>query len=138
MSIYHSHQLAFAGAAQQGEMATSLREERTYPSWFRTIPPERIGLDGRYDYYGLQKRVEATFQERFDPQTLAGLSVNQRGRVVILYGRVSGREMLQRLVSLAERVEGAIRVEASCLTVDSGSSATAAKSEEVLLSSADL
>ncbi|NER79844.1 MAG: hypothetical protein F6K42_09730, partial [Leptolyngbya sp. SIO1D8] len=107
MSIYRSHQLAFAGAVQQSDMPI-WKEDYCLPAWFRAIPPERVGLDGQYDYYGLQKRVEVAFREGFDPQALDQLSINQRGRVVILHGRVASRDMLRRLVAIAERVEGAI------------------------------
>lgn len=111
MGIYHSRQLAFAGAIQQGKVSGS-REGYAIPSWFRGIPPERVGLDGKYDHCGLQKRVEAAFHECFEAAELAQLSISQRGRVVILQGNVASRDMLQRLVKIAERAEGAIRVEA--------------------------
>jgi len=110
MGIYYGRQLAFAGAAQQHKAPATGRQCKI-PSWFRGIPPERVGLDGKYDHYGLQKRVEAAFRELFEPADLAQLTIGQRGRVVILQGRVESREMLRYLVSIAERVEGTIRVE---------------------------
>jgi len=110
MSIYHSHQLAFAGSLPQNELSNWQSIDK-FPSWFRTIPPERVGLDGKFDYHGLQKRVEAAFRECFEPQDLAQLFVAQRGRVVVLYGYVPSEEMLNRLVMLAKRVNGTTRVE---------------------------
>ena len=117
MDINHSHQLAFAQTVQRGELS-GLRSRNTFPSWYRTIPPERVGVDGKYDYHGLQKRVEIAFRKHFDPQQLAQLSVGQRGRVVILYGRVANKEAFSQLVAIAERVEGTIRVEATWVILD--------------------
>ncbi|MEM0982058.1 MAG: BON domain-containing protein [Cyanobacteria bacterium P01_H01_bin.58] len=91
----------------------------TFPSWFRTIPPERVGIDGGYDYYGLQKRVQAAFKKRFSAEELAGLGVSQRGRVVVLYGHVPSRDILSHLVLVARRVEGATRVESACTVANS-------------------
>lgn len=117
MSVYHGCQLAFAGASQKGSLSVWHRENAT-PSWFQAIPPERVGLDGRYDYYGLQKRVEAALRECFDHQVLSNLLISQRGRVVILHGHASSREILQKLVKVAEQVEGAIRVETAIAVAD--------------------
>jgi len=116
MGIYHSRQLAFAGAIQR-EKGSGPGDRCAIPSWFRGIPPERVGLDGKYDHYGLQKRVEAAFQECIESNELAQLSVSQRGRVVVLQGHVASREVLQHLIAIAGRAEGAIRVEAHSVTV---------------------
>ncbi len=77
---------------------------------FRASPPERIGVQGEYDYNGLAKRVKHSFEQAFSDQ-VSQLSVAQRGCVVILTGIVSSRSLLNRLVSLAIKVEGAALVE---------------------------
>jgi hypothetical protein len=77
---------------------------------FRSSPPERIGIRGEYDYNGLAKRVAKCFQQKFGDD-VAQLKVRQRGCVVILTGIVSSRRLLNRLVSLANTVEGAALVE---------------------------
>jgi hypothetical protein len=115
MGIYQQKQGACAEAL---EHASPLPFEwaKTFPSWFQTPPPERIGLQGEYDYHGLQKRVEALFGQHFVPSELERLTVSQRGRVVILQGVVRDRAMLKRLVSLAKQVEGTYRVETNWVT----------------------
>lgn len=77
---------------------------------FGASPPERIGLQGEYDYNGLARRVERCFSESI-ADGIGQLKVRQRGCVVILTGRVSSRALLTRLVNLAIKVEGAALVE---------------------------
>ncbi|MGB3295042.1 MAG: phospholipid-binding protein [Phormidesmis sp.] len=77
---------------------------------FRQSPPERIGVQGEYDYNGLAKRVAHCFYQTAGEE-VSQLKVRQRGCVVILTGVVSSRCLLNRLVSLAVKVEGAALVE---------------------------
>ena len=77
---------------------------------FDSSPPERIGVGGEYDYNGLANRVAQCFRQHFGDE-VARLKVRQRGCVVILTGVVSSRSLLNRLVSLANTVEGAALVE---------------------------
>ena len=77
---------------------------------FRASPPERIGVEGEYDYNGLAKRVKYSFEQSFGEQA-SRLKVAQRGCVVILTGAVASRSLLNRLVSIAIKVEGAALVE---------------------------
>ncbi|MGF1457603.1 MAG: phospholipid-binding protein [Leptolyngbyaceae cyanobacterium] len=92
-------------------MFGNFKQINAFPAWFQSTPPERVGLNGEYDYYGLQKRVEATFSRYFTASQLEHLTVSQRGRVVILQGMVTDPAMLAKLTELAQQVEGAIRVE---------------------------
>jgi hypothetical protein len=75
------------------------------------IPPERVGLHGEYDYYGLAKRIQASFNETFGRATVAQLSIKQRGSAVILSGQVGTLPLLDQLVELALQAEGASHVE---------------------------
>lgn len=77
---------------------------------FRESPPERIGIQGEYDYNGLAKRVMQCFRQAVGDE-VSQLKVRQRGCVVILTGTVSSRRLLNRLVNLATDVEGAVLVE---------------------------
>lgn len=77
---------------------------------FHKSPPERIGVQGEYDYNGLAKRVMHCFQQSVGDE-VAQLKVRQRGCVVILTGVVSSRHLLNRLVNLANKVEGTAVVE---------------------------
>ncbi|MEM9266899.1 MAG: BON domain-containing protein [Cyanobacteria bacterium P01_F01_bin.13] len=78
--------------------------------WFSTIPPERIGLHGEFDYYGLSKRVSRCLSTNVDGQ-LKRLKVRQRGRVVILSGQLCSPYQLREVVSLAMSVDGVDEVE---------------------------
>ncbi len=77
---------------------------------FRSSPPERIGIYGEYDYNGLANRVMQCFEQTVGEE-VAQMKVRQRGCVVILTGVVSSRSLLNHLVNLATRVEGAALVE---------------------------
>ncbi len=105
----------------QPNSAQSMREvERTSKPiipFFRLIPPERVGLDGEYDHSGLAKRVVFAFEERFEASELEQLRVLQRGRVIILLGRISNWQLLARLVSVALEVYGASTVETHGLMI---------------------
>ncbi len=80
-------------------------------SLFSTMPPERIGLSGEYDYNGLAKRVSQLFSQTFEPDEIAKLRVTQRGAVVVLVGKISSQQLLVRLVRTAMSVNGAVDVE---------------------------
>ncbi|MCU0550311.1 MAG: phospholipid-binding protein [Leptolyngbya sp. Prado105] len=75
------------------------------------IPPERVGLNGEYDHSGLAKRVLQAFQIECAIDELEEVRVIQRGKVVVLLGNVASDHLLERLTSIALRVEGAIGVE---------------------------
>ena len=110
MGIYQEQSVAYAGSLSR-PTALAFEWANTFPAWFQTTPPERVGLQGEYDYHGLQKRVEVAFRRHFSPLELELLTVSQRGRVVILQGVVRDLIMLQTLVELAHQVEGTYRVE---------------------------
>lgn len=85
--------------------------------FFRLIPPERVGLDGKYDHSGLSKRVMSAFEEQFEASEIDQLRVLQRGRVIVLLGRISNWQLLIRLVSVALEVYGASTVETHGLMI---------------------
>ncbi|MEO1622171.1 MAG: hypothetical protein AAFU53_14205 [Cyanobacteria bacterium J06632_3] len=77
---------------------------------FGVSPPERIGVSGEYDYNGLAKRVTHCFAQSI-AEDISQLQVRQRGCVVILTGTIATRNLLNRLVTLAIKVDGAALVE---------------------------
>jgi hypothetical protein len=108
-----------AGFAQASKNITaSSPADSVRHSWFRTIPPERIGLDGEYDHSGLAKRVFRAYQRRFSGIELEGLRVTQRGKVVLLMGKVPNPQLLDQLVDVALEVEGTSDVETQGIRVD--------------------
>jgi hypothetical protein len=86
-------------------------------SLFKTIPPERMGLNGEYDHSGLAKRVMLAFRKSFSSQEIQHLSVAQRGCVVVLRGQVP-QKIITRLIEIAVATHGATDVETNtlCLT----------------------
>jgi hypothetical protein len=79
---------------------------------FRAIPPERVGIHGEYDHNGLAKRVIKAFGEQLEAAVADQLEVRQRGRVVILMGRIACPQLFASLTAIALSVEGAAFVEA--------------------------
>ncbi|MEM9807130.1 MAG: BON domain-containing protein [Cyanobacteria bacterium P01_D01_bin.56] len=79
--------------------------------WFSTIPPERRGLHGEFDYYGLSKRVYRCLNTNVMDLALQRLKVRQRGRVVVLTGQVGSPHLLHQVVDLAMSVDGVDDVE---------------------------
>ncbi len=88
------------------------------PSFFKSIPPERIGLNGEYDHSGLAKRVDQMFRKQFNSQQLNKLCIAQRGGVVILTGRVPNRLLLTQMIETAISVMGATYVEADAVKIE--------------------
>lgn len=100
------------------QLSSSLWPLMDYPSWYRDIPPERVGLRGEYDHHGLAKRVVRQFQEIFGKDAIARLGIQQRGRVIILTGTVASEALLKRLVLAAMAVEGTATVELRGVVLD--------------------
>jgi hypothetical protein len=91
--------------------------QTTTTSLFRTIPPERVGVSGDYDHYGLAKRVMLAFNQAFETSEIAKLRITQRGSVVVVMGTVDSQRLLIRLVQVAMGVSGAADVEINGVSV---------------------
>lgn len=92
--------------------------------WFRSIPPERIGINGEYDYYGLMKRVR--YQLREQTALLKSIKIRQRGRVIILKGHLSSAEALSQAIKLVMDVEGVDAVETHGVEIRTAATAISA------------
>jgi hypothetical protein len=77
----------------------------------RNIPPERVGLHGEYDHYGLAKRVQRRFNERLGGSAIAQVEIDQRGAAVVISGKVAHPSIIEHLIEIAMEVEGATHVE---------------------------
>jgi hypothetical protein len=75
------------------------------------IPPERIGLNGEYDHYGLVKRVHKALTTHLPIEALQSLRISQRGGVVVLKGNLPDRQILDQVVNIALNVMGTFAVE---------------------------
>jgi hypothetical protein len=74
------------------------------------VPPERVGPDGNYDQSGLAKRVAMAFDQDSMVADLERVWVAQTGSQVVLKGEVPTSEHLNRLVEIANNVNGASAV----------------------------
>ncbi|NEP15310.1 MAG: hypothetical protein F6J97_00145 [Leptolyngbya sp. SIO4C1] len=93
--------------------------------WFKTLPPERIGLQGEYDYNGLAKRVYQQLHEALGAAAARRLKVRQRGRVILLSGYVASPERLAQIEQIALQLEGADAIETYAVMIDSWTAASA-------------
>ncbi|MFQ4139792.1 BON domain-containing protein [Nodosilinea sp. PGN35] len=83
-------------------------------------PPERMGLEGEYDDYGLVRRVAHALEQ--DPQLAAvdTVTLAQYGSTVALAGRVGDRVLLERIVTIARAVDGTRAVDSDQVAVANG------------------
>jgi BON domain len=81
------------------------------------IPPERVGLEGEYDQSGLAKRVALAFDNESGLNDIETLFVAQSGTTVVLKGKVPSQELLDRIVTVAEKVNGATEVDTSQVSI---------------------
>ena len=83
----------------------------------QTIPAERVGLNGEYDQSGLAKRVALAFDQNPEVADIDSVYVAQLGSTVVLKGKVSTQEVLNKLVNIARSVNGASGVETNQVTI---------------------
>lgn len=93
---------SYAPQQQSAPQAQAARAE--------SIPPERMGLSGEYDQSGLAKRVALEFDEEPDLEDIETVYVAQTGSVVVLKGTAPNQQILNKMVSVAQRVNGATEV----------------------------
>lgn len=110
MSVLNGSNFAVSQLSQGRRSESSLAVSSGL-RFFASIPPERVGIGGDYDHNGLAKRVVLALQEKLDANDLHGLSVSQRGAVVVLMGTVRSRSLLERVVRIARDVYGAADIE---------------------------
>lgn len=91
-----------AAATPKVEVAKSAKEN--------SIPPEKVGLDGKFDESGLAKRVAKALDDANISDDV-GLWVAQRGSTVVLKYNDDAKEVLSRAEQVAKGVEGATAVE---------------------------
>ena len=114
-------------SALSSELATPIPEKietsnaqtkKIQMRWFKTLPPERIGPNGEYDYYGLSKRVSQHLQDLVGAPMIQRLKIRQRGRVVLLSCYVPTTKLLEQLERAALSVEGAESVESYVMAIE--------------------
>ncbi|GAB4134556.1 MAG: hypothetical protein Fur0046_06490 [Cyanobacteria bacterium J069] len=98
-------------------MSTNSSTQDDTSSLFQTIPPERVGIDGQYDYNGLANRVKQELEQQFSFEELQYLTVRQRGTVIMLLGKLSSPQMLQQIRRISMGVSGATDVESNGISI---------------------
>lgn len=78
----------------------------------KSIPPEKVGLDGEFDESGLAKRVAKALDDA-NISDHVGLWVAQTGSVVVLKYNPDAEEVLAQAKQVARGVEGATDVQAT-------------------------
>jgi len=76
------------------------------------IQIERVGLNGEYDQSGLAKRVALAFDQDSEVADVDHVYVAQTGSTVVLKGTAPSQEILNKLVTIANNVNGASAVDA--------------------------
>lgn len=72
----------------------------------KSIPPEKVGLDGNFDESGLAKRVAKAFDDAGLSDNV-GLWVAQLGNTVVLKYNPDAQAVLEQAKKIAMTVEGA-------------------------------
>jgi hypothetical protein len=75
-----------------------------------SIPPEKVGLDGKFDESGLAKRVAKALDDAGIADNV-GLWVAQRGSTVVLKYNEDAKSVLSQAQQVARGVSGATAVE---------------------------
>ncbi len=81
------------------------------------VPAERMGPDGSYDQSGLAKRVAQAFDMDGEVADIETVWVAQTGSQVVLKGKVATSDQLNRLVEIANGVNGASAVDSQQVEV---------------------
>jgi hypothetical protein len=77
----------------------------------KTVPPERVGLNGEYDQSGLAKRVTLAYDEDPELDDIETVWVAQTASTVVLKGKVPNQQILNRMVEVAKEVDGTMDVD---------------------------
>ncbi|NJL02871.1 MAG: hypothetical protein HC838_15360 [Spirulinaceae cyanobacterium RM2_2_10] len=98
------------GKKEEEKAAASPRPAVRRVAQERSIPPEKVGLDGEFDESGLAKRVALALDDANISDDV-GLWVAQRGSTVVLKYNEDAKEVLARAQQVAQGVDGATAVE---------------------------
>ncbi len=101
----------------QPEQSAQPTQQAQTSSATQSIAPERMGLNGEYDQSGLAKRVALAFDEDNELDDIEGLWVAQTSSTVVLKGSVPSQDILNKMVSVAQGVNGATNVDTSQVSV---------------------
>jgi osmotically-inducible protein OsmY len=98
------------GKKEEEKAAASPKVKVQKAAQEKSIPPEKVGLDGELDESGLAKRVAKALDDA-NISDEVGLWVAQRGSVVVLKYNEDAKGVLSRAEKVAKGVDGATDVE---------------------------
>ncbi len=76
-------------------------------------PPECMGQEGEYDSYGLVRRLAETLDHQPDLAAIDTVTLTQHGSTICLAGSVADGAVLDRIVDIANHLDGTREVDAS-------------------------
>ncbi|MEB3211866.1 MAG: phospholipid-binding protein [Leptolyngbyaceae bacterium] len=98
------------GKKEEEKAAASPKIEVKSAAKEQSIPPEKVGLDGKFDESGLAKRVAKALDDAGISDEV-GLWVAQTGSKVVLKYNDDAKAVLAQAERVAKGVEGATEVE---------------------------
>lgn len=98
------------GKKEEEKAAASPRVNVSTVANEQSIPPEKVGLDGKFDESGLAKRVAKALDDAGISDDV-GLWVAQTGSTVVLKYNEDAKGVLAKAEQVANRVDGATSVE---------------------------
>ncbi|MGB3496041.1 MAG: hypothetical protein WBA57_25150 [Elainellaceae cyanobacterium] len=98
------------GRDEEKKAAAAPKIEVKQVSVEKSIPPEKVGLDGNFDESGLAKRVAKALDDAGISDEV-GLWVAQRDSTVVLKYNEDAKSTLSRAEQVAKGVDGATAVE---------------------------
>lgn len=107
----------FPGSKKKEQAAAPAAAPAAPASGGQSIPPAKVGLNGEFDESGLAKRVALAFDEDPNLDDIETLWVAQLSSKVVLKGKVPSQQILNQMVAVANKVDGATEVDTSQVTV---------------------
>lgn len=83
-----------------------------------SLPPEYIGIKGEYDLTGLAKRVALALDADPEVSWIKTLCIIQHGARISFLGKVASAESLNKVIALANQVEGTREVDVSQVVIE--------------------
>lgn len=107
----------FPGSKKKEQAAAPAAAPAAPASGGQSVPPAKVGLNGEFDESGLAKRVALAFDEDPNLDDIETLWVAQLSSKVVLKGKVPSQQILNQMVAVASKVDGATEVDTSQVTV---------------------
>jgi osmotically-inducible protein OsmY len=104
-------------ACSQVEQQSSEETTSSPSEVAETISAFRVGLNGEYDQSGLAKRVAKALAEDSELAGISTIYVAQTESTIVLKGTVPNQTVLDKMVSVAQSVNGITDIEISQVEV---------------------